>query len=134
MLVRFEYPRTTSRLFDEFLAAENNPRSCHCPSLDITEEENDYQIFVELPGVKKEDIKLSVEDDILNISGERKAYEIPENAKILLNEMRVQNFSRSIRLPREVDLTSISAELSNGLLRITLKKSEVAKPKSIEIK
>jgi len=134
MLVRFEYPRTTNRILDELVAAENSAHSCHCPSLDITEGENEFQFFVELPGVKKEDIKLSVEDGLLAISGARKAYTIPENAKVLLNEMRTQNFSRTIRLPREVDLASISAELANGLLQITIKKTEVAKPKLIEIK
>jgi len=134
MLVRFEYPKASTKLFNELFEAERNLRSCHCPALDVTESENEFKIYVELPGVKKEDIKLSVEDGILTISGDRKPYTIPENSKILLNEMRIQNFSRSLRLPREVDLGSIAAELSNGMLQVTLKKSEAAKPKTIEIK
>lgn len=134
MLVRFEYPKATTKLFNELFETERSLRSCHCPALDVAESENEFKLYIELPGVKKEDIKLSVEDGILTITGERKPYSIPENAKILLNEMRIQDFSRSIRLPREVDLGSIAAELSNGMLQVTIKKSEVAKPKTIEIK
>jgi len=134
MLVHFEYPRTYDTLLDKFFTPETSQRSCECPSLDVMEGENEYKIFIELPGVKKEDLKLSLEDGVLTINGERKPYEIPDEAKILLNEMRTQEFKRSIRLPQDVDFGQISAELNNGLLQVTLKKTEEAKPKSIEIK
>jgi HSP20 family protein len=103
------------------------------PPLDVAEYEHESVVVAELPGVKKEDLKITVENGLLTISGERKPYEIPQDARIVLNEMRVQNFSRSIELPHEVDVDKISAELQNGLLRIRLPKSEASRARTIKI-
>ena len=97
------------------------------------ESESECVIVAELPGVAKEDIAVTFERNILTLSGERKAVQIPENVRVLLHEQKVRSFRRSMRIPHEVDRSSISASLENGLLRIVLPKAQEARPKQIEI-
>jgi HSP20 family protein len=102
--------------------------------MDIAEYENEYAAIVELPGVKKEDVKITFEKNVLTVEGVRKPYEIPQDARVLLNEMHVRDFSRSIRVPVEIDATAISAELENGILKVVLPKSQDARVRTIAIK
>jgi HSP20 family protein len=134
MLVRFDHPRTFDNLLDNFLATDVLPARNAFPAIDITEQEGETTVLAELAGVKKEDVKITFENNVLTISGERKPYEIPENTKVLLNEMRVRSFSRSIQFEHDVDTTRISADLTNGVLRIVLPKAESAKTRTIEVK
>lgn len=134
MLVRFDIPRTFDNLLDDVCATDYFPGRALYPAVDIAEQENETVVLAELPGVKKEDVKITFENNVLTISGERKPYEIPEKARVLLNEMRVRNFSRSIEFENAVDASKIGAELNNGVLRVVLPKAEEAKPRSIEIK
>ncbi len=99
--------------------------------MDISERESEYLVIAELPGVKKEDVKITFENDLLTVQGERKPYVIPAEAHVLFNEMRVREFSRSIRIPVEIDVNNISAELENGILRIVLPKSHEARVRTI---
>lgn len=136
MLVRFDLPRTlVDNVFEDFLTdfSPVYPDYQVYPALDLAEYENESVVVAELPGVNKEDLKITVEDGILTIRGVRKPYEIPQDAKVILNEMRVQEFCRSIELPHEVDVDKISAELRNGLLRITLPKTEKARVRTIQV-
>ncbi len=137
MFVRFNVPRTLADNLLEDLLTDFTPTIPNAvrsyPVLDMAEYENESVIVAELPGVKKEDLKISVEHGWLTIGGERKPFEIPQNARVVLNEMRVQNFSRSIELPHEVDANKISAELQNGVLTITLPKVESLRAKEIQI-
>ncbi|HVN49260.1 MAG TPA: Hsp20/alpha crystallin family protein [Bacteroidota bacterium] len=134
MLVRFDIPRTFDNLLDDACATDYFPGRVLYPAVDIAEQENETVVLAELPGVKKEDVKITFENNVLTISGERKPYEIPEKARVLLNEMRVQNFSRSIEFEHAVDASKIGAELNNGVLRVVLPKAEEAKPRTIDIK
>jgi len=137
MLVRFNFPNTIDDLVENFLSRENldyRMTSSAFPAFDIAEYENESVVMAELPGIKKEDLKITVENGWLTVSGERKPYEIPQNARVLLNEMRVREFNRSLELPHEVEANNISAELENGILRIHLPKSQTARPRTIEIK
>ena len=84
--------------------------------------------------MKKEDVKITYEKNLLKVQGQRKSSEIPQDARVLLNELRVRDFSRSIRIPVEVDVNDLSAELENGILRIVVPKAEEAKPRQIEVK
>jgi len=102
--------------------------------MDIVEQENEIIVSAELPGMKKEDVKITFEKNVLTISGERKPVELSEKAKVLLKETQSESFDRSVRLGYEIDSTKISAEMSNGILTITLPKAEEAKPKQIEVK
>ncbi len=134
MMVRFDFPRTLESLFDDSVVREFVHAKGTTPAMDVTEHENEYVVVAELPGVKREEVKITFENNVLTVQAERKPYELPQDARILLNEMRVLEFKRSLRLPIRIDVENIAAELQNGVLRISLPKSEEAKPKQIEVK
>jgi HSP20 family protein len=134
MLLRFDFPKTFNNLLEDTVQTDYVSSRTSAPAMDITEHENEYVAIVELPGVKKEDVKITFEKDVLTLEGVRKPYEIPQDARVLLNEMRVRDFSRSIRVPVEIDATSISAELENGILKVVLPKSQEARVRTIAIK
>jgi HSP20 family protein len=104
------------------------------PLVDITEDEKEYVIKAELPDVKKEDIKLTVEDNVMSISGERKYEKEEKGKKYHRVERAYGSFLRSFTLPEAADGSKVSAEYKDGLLNVRLPKSEKAKPKSIEVK
>lgn len=104
------------------------------PLVDITEDEKEYVIKAELPEVKKEDIKLNVQDDVVTITGERKYEKEEKGKKYHRVERSYGSFMRSFTLPENADGTKVSAEYKDGLLMVRLPKSEKAKPKSIEVK
>jgi HSP20 family protein len=136
MVLRVHLPSTmTDSFLEDFLTDLSSfpVGSQLFPALDVAEDDNGLVVVAELPGVQKEDLKITVENNILTISGVRRPYEIPQDARIILNEMRVQEFSRSIELPHEVLMDKVSAELENGVLRITLPKTEAARVRTIPI-
>lgn len=104
------------------------------PALDVAENDNEYAVVAELPGVSKEDISLTVEAGVLTLSGKRAQRTVPENGTWLRNETPSGEFSRSIRLGNDVDVSRISAELTNGVLTVVLPKVEQAKPREITIR
>ncbi len=135
MLMRFDVPRTYDSLLNDVMQWDVRPSTrSFSPAVDVTEQENELVVRMELPGVKKDDVKIVFENSVLTISGERKPYEIPDDAKILLNEMRVRQFSRSIEFGAEIDTNRIAAEMTNGILQIVLPKAEEARPRTIEVK
>lgn len=134
MMLRFDYPNTMETLFNNKAMRGTNPVCRTAPAMDITETENQYVVVAEIPGVKKEDLKITIEQSVLTIQADRKPYELPDDATILLNEMRVREFSRSLRVPVQIDADSITAELQNGVLRVTLPKAKEARPRAIEVK
>jgi HSP20 family protein len=104
------------------------------PSCDIYETDDEVVVKAEIPGVKKEDVKVSLQDNLLTLSGERKFEEETKKENYLRVERGYGAFSRSFTLPPYVDATKISAEFKDGLLEVKLPKSEQAKPKQVEIK
>ena len=104
------------------------------PLVDITEDDKEYLIKAELPDVKKEDIKLTVDEDVLTITGERKYEKEEKGKKYHRVERAYGSFMRSFTLPEDADGAKVSAECKDGLLKVHLPKSEKAKPKSIEVK
>ncbi len=134
MLVRFDFPKTFNDLIEDAIPANDVSSGVSAPAMDITEYENEYAAILEMPGVKKEDVKITFEKSVLTVEGVRKAHEIPQDARVLLNEMRVRDFSRSIRVPVEIDSTNISAELENGILKVVLPKSQESRARTIAIK
>src|SRR5256885_14935994 len=103
------------------------------PLADITEDEKEYLIKAELPEMKKEDVKVTVENGVLTISGERKFEKEEKNKKYHRVERGYGTFMRSFTLPDDADANKIKAEVKNGLLKGHLPKSEHAKPKQIEV-
>ncbi len=104
------------------------------PSCDIFETDNDIVVKAELPGVKKEDVKVSVDRNLLEVTGERKFSEETKRENYHRIESSYGQFSRSFTLPTAVDANKINAEFKDGILRVTLPKREDAKPKQIEVK
>ena len=104
------------------------------PPVDITEDDKEYVIKAELPEMKKEDIKLSVEDNVMSISGERKYEKEEKGKKYHRIERTYGSFMRRFTLPDTADGSTVSAEYKDGVLNVRLPKSENAKPKSIEVK
>lgn len=104
------------------------------PLVDIMEDEKEYLIKVELPDMKKEDVRLTVEDDVLAISGERKFEKEEKNKKYHRVERAYGSFVRSFSLPEDADGGKVTADFKDGMLQVHLPKSVQAKPKAIEIK
>ena len=104
------------------------------PLVDITEDDKEYLIKADLPEVKKEDVKLTVQDDVMSISGERKYEKEEKGKKYHRVERAYGSFMRSFTLPEDADGNKVSAEYKDGVLKVHLPKSEKAKPKSIEVK
>jgi len=121
-------------MINNLFASDTIPERCDFPAVNILEQEGQTTLIAELPGVKKEDVKIEFENAMLKISGERKPYEIPENARVVLNELNVRKFNRSIQFEHDIDAGKISADLTNGILKIVLPKSETAKAHTIEVK
>ncbi|GAB5604976.1 Hsp20/alpha crystallin family protein [Sideroxyarcus sp. TK5] len=103
------------------------------PSVDISETDDAYLIRGEIPGVKKEDVRLTVQDGMLTIQGERKMEKEEKNKKYHRVECSYGNFVRSFRMPDDADEDKVKAEFKDGMLNVTLPKSAKAKRKSINI-
>ncbi len=103
------------------------------PSVDVSETEGEYQIKAEIPDVKKEDVKVTVEDGVLTIQGERKHEKEEKGKKYHRVERSYGSFIRSFTLPDLVDEEGVKAEFKDGVLNLQLPKSVKAKPKAIEV-
>jgi len=104
------------------------------PSVDISETEGEYQIKAEIPDVKKEDVKVTLEDGVLTIQGERKHEKEEKGKKYHRIERSYGSFVRTFSLPDVIDDDKVKAEFKDGILNLHLPKSEKAKPKAIEVK
>jgi len=123
-----------SDIMDEFFNdALSARRDNFVPSIDISETDDSFLISAELPGMSKEDIDISLENGRLAISGERSFEKEEKNKKFHRVETKYGSFERSFQLPDNVDENSISASYENGLLNITIEKSEQEVKKQIEI-
>ena len=104
------------------------------PLVDIVEDDRSYLIKAELPEVRREDVKVTVEGGTLTISGERKAEKEEKGRKLHRVERYYGRFERSFSIPDDADDTKVNAEFKDGVLLLHLAKSEKARPKQIEIK
>jgi HSP20 family protein len=104
------------------------------PLVDIAEDEKEYLIKVELPEVQKEDVKVTLENGTLTISGERKAEKEEKSRKFHRVERYYGRFERSFTVPDGANTENVKAEFKDGVLRVHLAKSEKSRPKQIEVK
>lgn len=125
------------RLMDDFFSSpgrgqeEDVSATRWAPATDIKETEDAIFAYVELPGMRKKDIDVSVENNVLTVSGERGFDE--SKASFHRVERFYGKFSRSFRLPRNVDAGKVKAHFADGLLTLELPKSEESKPRQIAI-
>jgi HSP20 family protein len=104
------------------------------PLVDISEDDQEYLIKAELPGIEKDHVKVTMENGLLLIAGERTSENEEKNKKYHRVERSYGSFLRTFGLPDDADGTKIKADFKNGVLKVHVPKSENAKPKSIEIK
>ncbi len=115
------------RLFDDFAPARsifNFSTSGLAPALEMTAGEKEYRLSAELPGLKEDDVELSVADGMLTLKGEKRDETDRKEGDYLLSERRYGSFERRIALPSDVDAGRISADFKKGILTITLPKDE----------
>jgi HSP20 family protein len=106
------------------------------PDTDVAESEHEIRVVCELPGMQANEVELSLENNVLTISGEKREVrrEGGKEDRYHLTERRWGRFSRSFVLPREVDSEHIEANFENGVLTVTIPKSERAKPRRIQVR
>lgn len=122
--------------FDEMLTPFMRMGSMRVPDTDVVETRNEIRVVCELPGMQADEVELSLENNVLTISGEKheERREERDEDRYHLTERRWGRFSRSFVLPREVDSERIAANFENGVLTVTIPKSERAKPRRIEVR
>lgn len=103
------------------------------PVADIAEDDKSYTVKVELPEMKREDIKVNVENGVLAISGERKQEKEEKNRRFHRIERSYGSFMRSFTLPEDADANQVNAQYRDGVLTVNVMKSEKAKPRKAEI-
>ena len=103
------------------------------PALDVSEDKDNVYVRVELPGMRKEDIDLSLHNGSLSISGERKSEEQFKDAEVYRAERFFGRFQRTVTLPTPVAADKVKAQYKDGILNVTLPKAEEAKPKHIDV-
>jgi len=141
-LVRFEPYRSFERLgrkmntfMDDFEKGFSFEMGGFSPRVDITEDDNNLFVHAELPGLSKDQVKVSVnEERLMTISGDKKKQEKEEGKNYIRNERNFGSFTRSFSLPEYIDVENINAKFENGVLELSLKKIEPPKPKEVEVK
>lgn len=130
---RDEMNRTLSRWFSREEGDEPTPRRW-MPALDVTETKDAYQIDVEVPGLRPEDINVTVDQGMLTVQGERRSEEEKSDRAYHRVERHYGAFRRSISLPRDVDASKVKANYDNGVLRLMVPKTAGSQAKRIEVK
>ena len=131
--------REINRMFDSFFRSGGREEtdlvaSTWSPAVDILEQKDQYTVKVELPGVSKDDVKITMEDNVLTIRGEKKEEKETKEGSHHRIERSYGAFQRSFALPTTVKTDKIEASFKDGVLNVELPKSEEAKPKQIDVK
>lgn len=148
-LIRYSFPESTNwpsydrlstlrdevnRLFDISQPTRDRGLSSGwSPALDVHEDKDRLTVQVELPGLQKDQIDISLRDGVLTVSGERKTERERKEGEVFRSERYFGKFQRSVTLPASVDAGSVKAAYKDGILTIGLPKAEAAKPKQIAI-
>ncbi|HLF20321.1 MAG TPA: Hsp20/alpha crystallin family protein [Bacteroidota bacterium] len=139
MLARFNQFNTFDRMLDNFFRGGIQDDgslavSYWTPAVDIAELDNQFVVKVELPGINKDDVKITLESNILTIRGEKKEETDVKEENYHRVERTYGSFQRSFKLPTTVKGDNIDAMYKDGILTVTLPKAEEAKPKQIEVR
>lgn len=126
--------RRMNRFVNEFDKGISIETGGFNPRVDIYEDDNSLLVHAEMPGIEKQDVKVSVnEDRILTIKGEKKKENYEENRSMIRSERIFGSFTRSFVLPENVDIEKVEASYNQGILELKLAKKEPEKPKEVEI-
>ena len=123
-----EWEKEVEKIFDGL-----NKTHAFTPACEITDEDKQYSISLDIPGVSRDEISIEVKDNILSVSGERKATTGTGKSNPLRRERRYGKFTRAFTLPQNVNAEAIEARFENGVLEIVLPKEEKAQPRKIQI-
>ena len=104
------------------------------PEVDISQDDHEYLLKADLPEMKKDDVRVTVEDGILCVSGERKSEKEDQKRKFHRIERSFGNFRRSFTLPEDADSTKVTAEFRDGVLKVHLPTTPIARSKAIDVK
>jgi HSP20 family protein len=130
--------REIDRLFEDFSRGfptiAGNGATALMPSMDVTETDKEIEITAELPGLEEKDIQINVADNILTIRGEKKAEKEQKDKNYRLVERSYGSFERTLELPEGVNADAIKANISKGLLKVTVPKPAPTQAKKIEVK
>jgi len=125
-----------NRLFNDFFSQGERSKgmpSIWSPLVDIAETDNDITVTVEAPGMQKDDINITIQDNVLTLKGEKKQENVEKKKQYHRIERTYGQFERSFSLPTTIQTDKVKAGFRNGVLTITLPKSEEAKPKEVTI-
>lgn len=125
-----DFQRMVRQIFGD---ADASLAGAFSPALDVEETDNEFTLHVEIPGVKPEEVDVSIEENVLTIAGTRDFYSEKETEGFRRIERRFGRFHRAVRLPDRVDPDKVSAAYKDGLLTITVPKAESAKPRRIQV-
>ena len=131
-----DFQREMNRLFDLGLRRPlkaGNGGNLWAPAVDIVDEKDQIKVKVDLPGLKKDDIEINVENDVLTIKGEKKEEKEIKEKDFIRSERYYGSFHRAFTLPASVDAQKVSATYKEGVLEILLPKKEGAKPKQLKV-
>jgi HSP20 family protein len=131
-LTREPFSRLLDTLFNDLQGEEVSNRGW-VPPVDIQETEDAYKVLAELPGLTKDDINITLENNVLRLSGERKFEKEVQKESYHRIERTYGTFSRAFSLPQQVSPEGVQAAFENGVLTITVPKAEQAKPRKISI-
>jgi HSP20 family protein len=137
MLARWEPFREWTRVFEDpyFRAWSGEENTCRwCPAVDVSESEKEILVSADLPGVAAEDVEITVKENVLTLTGERKVEKDDKGDAYHRVERAYGSFSRSFVLPSTVDESKVGADFKDGVLRVHLPKREEAQPRKIAIK
>jgi HSP20 family protein len=121
------------RLFEDFSRGTGNGAIQLMPNMDVAETDENIELTVELPGLQEKDIDISINDNLLVIRGEKKAETERKDRNFHLVERAYGTFYRAFELPPGVDPSQITANMSNGVLKVTIPKPAQAEPRRIEV-
>ena len=135
MLVKYRPVNSLMHTFFDDVWHPAHEEECELsPRTDILERKDEYVIFAEMPGVSKDSFKVNLENNVLTIVGKKSIHEKIDGETYARVERQCGNYKRSFRLGDEINTGKIGAKYENGVLQVSLPKSEKAKPQSVEIK
>jgi len=129
------FRKNMDRVFDDFFSLKPTTlfESEWLPTLDVEENDKAVHVKAEMPGINEKDLNVTLENNVLTISGEKKEEKEDNKKNYVLSERRFGSFSRSVTLPDGIKSEKIKAGFKNGILNIEIPKEETAKPKKISI-